>query len=149
MTERSISIGSGSAWSDDRLDWAAELADSGLVDYMGFDCLAERTMALAQIRRINDETTGQDQRIPELMWRFAGFLARGGKMVGNFGAANPDAAADDVLRGLRTNDVSGVRVGVIRGERKAREPRVIVDMQNTPPRLAAIGGLVHAAIAAA
>ena len=43
----SISIGSGSAYSNDRLDWAQELANSGLVDYMGFDCLAERTMALA------------------------------------------------------------------------------------------------------
>lgn len=115
MTKR-ISIGSGSAWSDDRLDWAAELADSGLVDYMAFDCLAERTMALAQIRRLNDETTGQDQRIPELMRRFAGFLTRGGKMVGNFGAANPAAAADDVLRGLKANAVSGVRVGVIHGD---------------------------------
>jgi hypothetical protein len=113
---RSIAIGSGSAWSDDRLDWAAELADSGLVDYMGFDCLAERTMALAQVRRMNDETTGQDQRIPELMRRFAGYLSRGGKMVGNFGAANPNAAADDVLRGLKGNGVSGVRVGVIHGD---------------------------------
>lgn len=113
---RSISIGSGSAYSTDRLDWAQELADSGLVDYMGFDCLAERTMALAQVRKLADETTGQDERLAELMDRFAGYLRRGGKMVGNFGAANPSAAADDVLRGLRANDVSGVRVGVIHGD---------------------------------
>ncbi|MGI9622944.1 MAG: acyclic terpene utilization AtuA family protein [Acidimicrobiales bacterium] len=113
---RSISIGSGSAWSDDRLDWAAELADSGLVTYMGFDCLAERTMALAQVRRLNDETAGQDQRIPELMQRFSPFLSRGGKMVGNFGAANSTAAADDVLRGLFENDLSGIRIGVIHGD---------------------------------
>ena len=116
MTRRSISIGSGSAYSTDRLDWAQELADSGLVDYMGFDCLAERTMALAHVRRLNDETTGHDQRIPELMRRFAGFLGRGGKMVGNFGAANPAAAADDVLRGLKLNGVTGVRVGVVHGD---------------------------------
>jgi len=64
MTKQ-ISIGTGSAFSSDRLDWAQELADSGTVDYMGFDCLAERTMALAQIRRLNDETTGQDERIPQ------------------------------------------------------------------------------------
>ena len=72
---RSISIGCGSAWSDDRLDWAQELADSGYVTYMGFDCLAERTMALAQIRRRNDETRGQDERIPELMDRFVNYLS--------------------------------------------------------------------------
>ena len=113
---RSISIGCGSAWSDDRLDWAQELADSGYVSYMGFDCLAERTMALAQLRRRNDETRGQDERIPELMDRFVNYLSSGGKVVGNFGAANPSAALDDVLRGLRSNDVSGVRVGVIYGD---------------------------------
>lgn len=115
MTKR-ISIGCGSAWSDDRLDWAQELADSGLVDYMGFDCLAERTMALAHIRRRKDETRGQDERIPELMKRFANYLSRGGKIVGNFGAANPTAALDDVLRGLHSTAVSDVRVGVIYGD---------------------------------
>ena len=113
---KTVKIGSGSAYSTDRLDWAQELADSGLVNYMAFDCLAERTMALAHVRRLADETKGQDERIPELMDRFAGYLSRGGKMVGNFGAANPSAAADDVVRGLRSNDVSGVRVGVIHGD---------------------------------
>lgn len=112
----SISIGSGSAYAADRLDWAQELADSGIVDYLGLDCLAERTMALAQTRRLDDETTGQDQRIPEMMDRFAGYLRSGRKMIGNFGAANPAAAADDVLRGLKANSVSGVRIGVIHGD---------------------------------
>ena len=111
-----ISIGCGSAWSDDRLDWAQELADSGIVSYMGFDCLAERTMALAQIRKREDETRGQDERIPELMNRFANYLSLGGKVVGNFGAANPSAAIDDVLRGLHSTGVSGVRVGAIFGD---------------------------------
>ena len=73
-------------------------------------------MALAQLRRRNDETRGQDERIPELMDRFVNYLSSGGKVVGNFGAANPSAALDDVLRGLRSNDVSGVRVGVIYGD---------------------------------
>jgi len=113
---RSISIGCGSAWSDDRLDWAQELADSGHVSYMGFDCLAERTMALAQIRRQNDEMRGQYERIPELMDRMVKFLSSGGKVIGNFGAANPSAALDDVLRGLQSNGMSGVRVGVVYGD---------------------------------
>ena len=115
MTKQ-ISIGTGSAFSSDRLDWAQELADSGVVDYMGFDCLAERTMALAQIRRLNDETTGQDERIPQFMEGFAGYLNRGGKMIGSFGAANPSAAADDVLRGAHANDIKDLRIGVIYGD---------------------------------
>src|SRR6266545_6454878 len=43
----SLSIGSGSAYANDRLEPAAAMADSGRVSYIGFDCLAERTMALA------------------------------------------------------------------------------------------------------
>ena len=47
----SLSIGSGSAYANDRLAPAAAMADSGRVTYLGFDCLAERTMALAHVRR--------------------------------------------------------------------------------------------------
>ena len=42
-----LAIGSGSAYANDRLGPAAAMADSGRVTYIGFDCLAERTMALA------------------------------------------------------------------------------------------------------
>ena len=113
---KSISIGCGSAWSDDRLDWAAELANSGLVNYMSFDCLAERTMALAQIRKLSDETTGQDQRIPELIELFTSYLSKGGRIVGNFGAANPPAATDDVVRSIKKANLKNIRVGVIHGD---------------------------------
>ena len=43
-----VSIGAGSAYANDRLAPAAAMADSGRVTYIGFDSLAERTMALAQ-----------------------------------------------------------------------------------------------------
>lgn len=111
-----ITIGCGSAYATDRLDWAVELADSGLVDFMCFDRLAERTLALAQIRRLNDETTGQDPFLPEITEAFAPFLARGGTMIGNFGAANPAAAADDVAAGLRKAGLEGIRIGVVYGD---------------------------------
>jgi len=41
-----VSIGAGSAYANDRLAPAAAMADSGRVTYIGFDSLAERTMAL-------------------------------------------------------------------------------------------------------
>lgn len=113
---RVLTIGAGSAYANDRLEPAAAMADSGRVSYMGFDCLAERTMALAQVRRRRDPAAGQDERIADLVPLLAGYLSTGGKVVGNFGAANPDAACDDFAKNLHTAGVRGVRIGVIRGD---------------------------------
>ena len=111
-----LTIGSGSAYADDRLEPAAAMADSGRVSYLGFDCLAERTMALAQLRRRRDSAAGQDQRISALVPLLAGYLSTGRKVVGNFGAANPDAAREDFAKGLHAAGLTGVRIGVIRGD---------------------------------
>ncbi len=113
---RSIRIGCGSAYADDPLDAAAALADSGQVDYMGFDCLAERTMALAQIRKLQDPRTGQDRRIAQIVPLMKSLLERGGKVIGSFGAANPDAAAEDFATALGELSIGGVRIGIIRGD---------------------------------
>src|SRR6185503_1975501 len=111
-----LAIGSGSAYANDRLEPAAAMADSGRVSYIGFDCLAERTMALAQERRRRDPAAGQDERIGALVPLLAGYLASGRKVVGNFGAANPDAACLDFGRNLHAAGLRGTRIGVIRGD---------------------------------
>lgn len=111
-----LSIGSGSAYANDRLQPAAAMADSGRVSYIGFDCLAERTMALAQVRRRSDPASGQDERIAALVPLLGKYLASGGKVVGNFGAANPDAAHEDFAKNLHAIGLSDVRIGVIRGD---------------------------------
>ena len=111
-----LAIGSGSAYANDRLAPAAAMADSGRVTYIGFDCLAERTMALAHVRRRRNPAAGQDERIRRLLPLLRGYLAAGGRVVGNFGAANPDAAARDFVEGLQALGLPGVRLGVIRGD---------------------------------
>jgi len=116
MTARTLTLGCGSAYANDRLEPAAALADSGRVSYLGFDCLAERTMALAQVRRRRDPAAGQDERIGRLVPLLRGFLADGGKVVGNFGAANPPAAVEDFRTGLRAVGLAGLRIGVILGD---------------------------------
>lgn len=83
---------------------------------MGFDCLAERTLALAQMRRLADPTTGHDERITALVPLVAEFTANGGRIVGNFGAANPPAAVDEFVDGLRTSGRTGVRVAMVEGD---------------------------------
>jgi Acyclic terpene utilisation family protein AtuA len=59
MTKRqTLRIGCGSTNDGDRLDWVANLARSGAVSYLGFDCLAEATMTFAQLRRVLDPAAG-------------------------------------------------------------------------------------------
>src|SRR4051812_19317277 len=116
VSGRVLTLGAGSAYANDRLEPAAAMADSGRVSYIGFDCLAERTMALAQVRRRRDPAAGQDERIDALVPLLAGYLASGRKVVGNFGAANPDAACADFARNLHAAGLPGTRIGVIRGD---------------------------------
>src|SRR5882672_9581638 len=109
MPASSVTIGCGSAYANDRLEPAVALAKSGRVQYLAFDCLAERTLALAQLRRRLDGAAGQDERLPQIVSQLAQLLATGLRVVGNFGAANSSAAASDVVSGLQGAGVTGLR----------------------------------------
>ena len=43
---KTIRIGSGAGYSGDRIEPAVELAERGDIDYLVFECLAERTIAI-------------------------------------------------------------------------------------------------------
>ena len=49
-------MGSGAGYSGDRIEPAVELAEKGDLDYLVFECLAERTIALAQQARMKIRT---------------------------------------------------------------------------------------------
>jgi hypothetical protein len=53
---RTIRIGAGAGYSGDRIEPAVELAERGGLDYLVFECLAERTIALARQARLKDPT---------------------------------------------------------------------------------------------
>lgn len=59
---KSIRIGSGAGYSGDRIEPAVELAEKGEIQYLGFECLAERTIALAQQQKLKDPTWSRDCR---------------------------------------------------------------------------------------
>jgi Acyclic terpene utilisation family protein AtuA len=111
-----LAIGCGSAYAEDRIEPALALAASGHVNYMAFDCLAERTLALAQARRLQEAEGGHDRRTRRLVLALADFLARGNRVVGSFGAANPGAAGRAVVEALRAADLPGLRVAVVHGD---------------------------------
>ena len=49
-----LRLGGGAGFAGDRLDAPLDLAERGELDYLVLECLAERTIALAQLRRRRD-----------------------------------------------------------------------------------------------
>ncbi len=96
---KTIRIGAGAGYSGDRIEPALELAEKGGLQYFVFECLAERTIALAQQDRLRDPAKGFD---PLLVERFEtvlpACLRNGVRIVTNMGAANPEGAAEAVAR---------------------------------------------------
>lgn len=100
---KTLRIGSGAGYSGDRIEPAVELAEQGDLDYLVFECLAERTIALAQQARISDPQGGYDPLLSERMRRVLPFVGRPEgrrrlRVITNMGAANPVAAAVEVRR---------------------------------------------------
>ena len=91
---RTIRIGSGAGYSGDRIEPAVELAEQGDIQYLVFECLGERTVALAQQARMKNPESGFDPLLEERMRSVLPVCAaKGIKIVTNMGAANPLAAA--------------------------------------------------------
>jgi hypothetical protein len=64
---RTVRIGSGAGYSGDRIEPAVELCAKGDIQYLGFECLAERTIALAQQERMQNPTAGFDPLLEQRM----------------------------------------------------------------------------------
>ena len=114
---RSVRIGCGAGYSGDRIDSALELAVKGSLQYLVFECLAERTIALAQKVRLADPNAGFDPLLEERMEAVLPICAANGtRIITNMGAANPLAAArrtGDIARRL---GLRGLRIAAITGD---------------------------------
>jgi Acyclic terpene utilisation family protein AtuA len=114
---RTLRIGSGAGYSGDRIEPAVELAEKGRLDYLGFECLAERTIALAQGEKMRDPQAGFD---PLLVARMEAVLpacrANGVRVITNMGAANPEAAARTTADVARRLGLSGLRIASVSGD---------------------------------
>ncbi|OCW28199.1 DUF1446 domain-containing protein [Pseudomonas aylmerensis] len=134
---KTLRIGSGAGYSGDRIEPAVELAEQGDLDYLVFECLAERTIALAQQARITDPDGGYDPLLSERMRRVLPFVGEGAgrrrlRVITNMGAANPVSAAIEVRRiaselGLRLKVVAVVGDDVL----AALQPEQVLDNGQT------------------
>jgi hypothetical protein len=114
---RPIRIGAGAGYSGDRIEPAVELVEHGRLDYLVFECLAERTIALAQKAKLHDGKAGFDPLLTERMMAvLPGCVKRGIRIITNMGAANPVEAAREVARTARKLGFAGLRVAAVTGD---------------------------------
>lgn len=114
---KTVRIGSGAGYSGDRIDPAVELAQKGDVSYLVFECLAERTIALAQESRLLNGAPGYDPLLEERMQAVLPVCARKKtRIVSNMGAANPVAAAEKTREITQRLGIHGLRIAAITGD---------------------------------
>ena len=95
---KTIRIGCGAGFQGDRIDPAVILAAQGRLDWLVLECLAERTVATAQLRRLADPGQGHDPLLRARMTALLPLLERSRcRLISNLGAANPISAGRKVV----------------------------------------------------
>lgn len=120
MSLAPLHIGCASGFSGDRSDGAAAVVRTLIARGGGvliYETLAERTLALAQLARNEDPERGYEPLLDELVGPvLADCLRHGIRIVGNFGAANPAAAARRIAALARQQGLPAPRVAVVHGD---------------------------------
>ncbi len=110
-------IGAGTGFAGDRDDPARVLAAHGDLDALVFECLAERTIALAHEAKASGSGRGYD---PRILSRLRDVLpdarARSTRLITNAGAADPVAAARDVTALVAELNLGPTRVAAVTGD---------------------------------
>ncbi len=117
MQARAFRIGSGAGYAGDRIEPVAALAAQGRLDALVFECLAERTIALAQLRRAHDPEHGYDPLLQERLHAvLPACVAAGTVVISNMGAANPLAAGRAAAAVARERGLRGLKLAVVTGD---------------------------------
>ena len=112
-----VRVGEGAGGTDAWISPARDLALRGELDYLTFECLAERTIALAQTERLHNPEGGFDRLLVRRLEAVLGpCLARGTRIVSNMGAANPVGAGRMALEVAARLGLGPLRVAVVRGD---------------------------------
>jgi hypothetical protein len=111
-----VRVGCGAGFAGDRLEPALILAEHGGLDYLGLECLGERTVALAQLRKLKDPEAGYDPLLERRMEGLLPLIRRNRvRVITNMGAANPEAAAARVAA-IATRKRIAVKVAAVLGD---------------------------------
>lgn len=114
-------IGCGAGFAGDRTDAAGPvvraLAQCDGPRYLIFETLAERTLALAQVERRTGRGPGYNSSLERFIRPvLRECVAAGVRIIGNFGAANPRAAAERIAELARELGCASIRIAIVEGD---------------------------------
>ena len=120
-----------------RIAPAVELAERGELDYLVFECLAERTTARENLTRMKDPEKGYTPRLLDRMGAVLPVCLRNDvRIVSNMGAANPAAAAREIRRYAEAHACGEVSCTVVHGDDVAdivrRQPQLRIMESGEP-----------------
>lgn len=121
MGMETFKVGCAAGFSGDRIDGVGPVVKS-LIETGGhaliFETLAERTLALAQLRRNENPEAGYEPLLEEMLRPcLADCLHHGISIISNFGQANPPAAARHIARLASEMGLRAPRIAVLAGDR--------------------------------
>ena len=114
---RTIRIAAGAGYAGDRIEPALDNISRGNVDYIIFECLAERTIALAQQERFHNPEKGYNFLLDYRMEKVIPLLKdHPVKIITNMGAANPQAAARRMKEIAMANGLPDLKIISVTGD---------------------------------
>jgi hypothetical protein len=114
-------VGCAAGFSGDRLGVARPIVDEflrlGEPACLIFESLAERTLALAQLDRRQNPTTGYEPLLAEMLEPIlADCVLNNIPIVGNFGAANPEGAARLIAKMAKAQGLPSIKIAIVKGD---------------------------------
>jgi hypothetical protein len=113
-----IRIGNGCGFWGDNLDAPVRLAESGSLDYLTLEYLAELTMSILALLKQKKPEAGYAHDFLDVLARLVPQLKRqpNMKIVTNAGGMNPQACAVEVRKVLEANGLPHIKVGIVSGD---------------------------------
>ena len=121
MHNNILRIGCAAGFSGDRTDAAGPVVDALLAAggpaFLIFETLAERTLALAQLARRANPDAGYEPLLDDMLRPVLARCLQGGiRIVSNFGAAHPEAAARRIHALAAELGLPAPRIAVVQGD---------------------------------
>src|SRR5690606_30833815 len=115
--DRIVRIGGASGFWGDSMVGAPQLVNSGLIDYLVFDYLAETTMAILAAARLRRPELGYATDFVDIAMKevLPEVMTRGIKVVANAGGINPQGCAE-ALKALADSLGLSPRIAVVEGD---------------------------------
>ena len=117
IEEKIVRIGGASGFWGDSMVGAPQLVNSGLIDYLVFDYLAETTMSILAAARARKPEMGYATDFVDIAMKavLPEVMRRGIRVVANAGGINPRGCAD-ALRAVAESQGLSPRIAVVEGD---------------------------------